>query len=159
MYSENHIPTVIASPIVGHAVRWCCVNVYPLWRTVWIFHHLPLSAPCSIVGVWCVMIVSETTQYRCCCCCCLSIENNNILNGILRGDLISCWHTLLFGFFFWFPVKWYNVMTQRTNTVGLDREMEDSLYCPYCLPTCSETQYTVTVMDLPLNKFNMKSFP
>uniref|UniRef100_A0A1I8MGJ9 Amiloride-sensitive sodium channel n=1 Tax=Musca domestica TaxID=7370 RepID=A0A1I8MGJ9_MUSDO len=58
-----------------------------------------------------------------------------------------------------YDFKWYNVMTQRTNTVGLDREMEDSLYCPYCLPTCSETQYTVTVMDLPLNKFNMKSFP
>ncbi|XP_058984627.1 sodium channel protein Nach [Musca domestica] len=58
-----------------------------------------------------------------------------------------------------YDFKWYNVMTQRPNTVGLDREMEDSLYCPYCLPTCSETQYTVTVMDLPLNKFNMKSFP
>ncbi|XP_061394786.1 sodium channel protein Nach-like [Musca vetustissima] len=57
-----------------------------------------------------------------------------------------------------YDFKWYNVMTQRPNTAGLEREMEDSLYCPYCLPTCSETQYSVTVMDLPLNEYNMKSF-
>ncbi|XP_073815281.1 pickpocket 24 isoform X2 [Musca autumnalis] len=58
-----------------------------------------------------------------------------------------------------YDFKWYNVMTQRPNNLGLDREMEDSLYCPYCLPTCSETKYTVTVMDLPLNTYNMKTFP
>ncbi|TMW52447.1 hypothetical protein DOY81_002462, partial [Sarcophaga bullata] len=55
--------------------------------------------------------------------------------------------------------KWFNVITQRQDIRGLEREMEDALYCPDCLPTCSETRYNVQVMGLPLNEYNMKAFP
>ncbi|XP_013101174.1 sodium channel protein Nach [Stomoxys calcitrans] len=58
-----------------------------------------------------------------------------------------------------YDFKWYNVITERRNVPGLEREMEDSLYCPDCLPTCTEVQYSATLMDLPLNEYNMKSFP
>ncbi|XP_065357886.1 sodium channel protein Nach [Calliphora vicina] len=58
-----------------------------------------------------------------------------------------------------YDFKWYNVITQRQNIRGLEREMEDALYCPDCLPSCSETKYSVQVMGLPLNEYNMKSFP
>ncbi|XP_075170517.1 sodium channel protein Nach-like [Haematobia irritans] len=58
-----------------------------------------------------------------------------------------------------YDFKWYNVITQRKNIRGLEREMEDSLYCPDCLPSCTEIDYSVTLMELPLNSYNMKSFP
>ncbi|KAM7359472.1 pickpocket 24 [Cochliomyia hominivorax] len=58
-----------------------------------------------------------------------------------------------------YDFKWFNVITQRQKIRGLEREMEDALYCPDCLPTCSETKYNVQVMGLPLNDYNMKTFP
>lgn len=35
---------------------------------------------------------------------------------------------------------------------GLDKEIEDGLYCPKCLPSCSDSTYKVTSTSLPLVK-------
>lgn len=34
--------------------------------------------------------------------------------------------------------------------VGLEQELADGLYCPSCLPSCSDTQYVVSSQELPL---------
>lgn len=36
-----------------------------------------------------------------------------------------------------------NVITSRDYVPGLEHEMEDALYCPHCLPSCSEIRYNV----------------
>lgn len=35
---------------------------------------------------------------------------------------------------------------------GLEKETEDGLYCPLCLPSCSDSTYKVTSTSLPLIK-------
>lgn len=40
-------------------------------------------------------------------------------------------------------VKWLNVITSRAEVPGLEHELEDALYCPYCLASCSEIRYQV----------------
>ncbi|XP_028897018.1 sodium channel protein Nach [Zeugodacus cucurbitae] len=55
--------------------------------------------------------------------------------------------------------KWSNVITERANIPGLEREMEDSLYCPQCLPLCSSARYDVYANALPLTLYNMHTFP
>ncbi|XP_049305455.1 LOW QUALITY PROTEIN: sodium channel protein Nach [Bactrocera dorsalis] len=55
--------------------------------------------------------------------------------------------------------KWSNVITERENIPGLEREMEDSLYCPQCLPMCSSERYVVHANALPLTSYNMRTFP
>ncbi|XP_053946518.1 pickpocket protein 11 [Anastrepha ludens] len=55
--------------------------------------------------------------------------------------------------------KWSNVITERANIPGLEREMEDSLYCPQCLPLCSSFRYAVDLNALPLNPYNIEPFP
>ncbi|XP_018786777.1 PREDICTED: sodium channel protein Nach [Bactrocera latifrons] len=54
--------------------------------------------------------------------------------------------------------KWSNVITERENIPGLEREMEDSLYCPQCLPMCSSERYVVHANALPLTSYNMLTF-
>lgn len=41
---------------------------------------------------------------------------------------------------------------------GLEREHEDGLYCPECLPSCSDTTYMVSSMRLPLIPTN-RNYP
>lgn len=52
-------------------------------------------------------------------------------------------------------VKWLNVITQRDeqDSEGLEREMEDALYCPECLPSCVDTQYQMTLVTLNMDKY------
>ncbi|XP_022223565.2 acid-sensing ion channel 5 [Drosophila obscura] len=42
-----------------------------------------------------------------------------------------------------YEFKWLNVITSRENVTGLEHEMQDALYCPQCLASCTETRYSV----------------
>ncbi|XP_062123383.1 sodium channel protein Nach [Drosophila sulfurigaster albostrigata] len=55
-----------------------------------------------------------------------------------------------------YKFKWLNVITTREFMPGLEHELEDALYCPDCLASCSEIRYKVRgAMSLPL-KGNFK---
>lgn len=42
-------------------------------------------------------------------------------------------------------------MTTKLNLkAGLEKDMEESLYCPECLPACSTSRYSVKTSSLPL---------
>lgn len=42
-------------------------------------------------------------------------------------------------------------MTNKLNLKsGLEKDMEESLYCPECLPSCSTSRYSVKTSSLPL---------
>lgn len=49
-----------------------------------------------------------------------------------------------------YKIKWYTLVTRIQKIEGLEKEMEESLYCPDCLPSCSNVQYLVTQSELPL---------
>ncbi|BFF92034.1 pickpocket protein 28 [Drosophila madeirensis] len=50
-----------------------------------------------------------------------------------------------------YAFKWLNVITSRENVTGLEHEMQDALYCPQCLASCTETRYSVrSAMTLAL---------
>jgi len=51
------------------------------------------------------------------------------------------------------PVKWRNVLTERQLILGLEREIEEALYCPQCLPACSDVQYGVSMSALPIDNY------
>ncbi|XP_070137546.1 pickpocket protein 28 isoform X1 [Drosophila bipectinata] len=42
-----------------------------------------------------------------------------------------------------YEFKWLNVITSRENVTGLEHELQDALFCPLCLPSCTETRYSV----------------
>ncbi|KAH8294958.1 hypothetical protein KR018_004738, partial [Drosophila ironensis] len=42
-----------------------------------------------------------------------------------------------------YEFKWLNVITSRENVTGLEHEMQDALFCPSCLASCTETRYSV----------------
>ncbi|KAH8310985.1 hypothetical protein KR044_003768, partial [Drosophila immigrans] len=42
-----------------------------------------------------------------------------------------------------YKFKWLNVITSREFMPGLEHELEDALYCPDCLASCSEIRYNV----------------
>ncbi|EDW99207.2 uncharacterized protein Dyak_GE10931 [Drosophila yakuba] len=42
-----------------------------------------------------------------------------------------------------YEFKWLNVITSRENVTGLEHELQDALYCPLCLASCTETRYSV----------------
>lgn len=46
--------------------------------------------------------------------------------------------------------KWSTVVFSRTHIKGLEHETQDGLYCIECLPCCLDTQYSVSLSDLPL---------
>ncbi|XP_037807499.1 pickpocket protein 28-like [Lucilia sericata] len=48
--------------------------------------------------------------------------------------------------------KWRNVLTKRISILGLEREVEEALYCPQCLPSCDDTQYDISMMSLPTDR-------
>ncbi|XP_044574246.1 sodium channel protein Nach [Drosophila ananassae] len=49
--------------------------------------------------------------------------------------------------------KWRNVMTERHLIQGLEREIEEALYCPQCLPSCNDVQYRVSMSSLPIDNY------
>lgn len=49
-----------------------------------------------------------------------------------------------------YKIKWQAVVTKITAIEGLEKEMEESLYCPECLPSCSRIAYSVQETTLPL---------
>jgi len=51
------------------------------------------------------------------------------------------------------PVKWRNVLTERQLILGLEREIEEALYCPQCLPACSDVLYGVSMSALPIDNY------
>ncbi|EDV91045.1 GH16433 [Drosophila grimshawi] len=51
-----------------------------------------------------------------------------------------------------YKFKWLNVITSREYVPGLEHELQDALYCPNCLPSCTEIRYQVRgAMTLPIN--------
>ncbi|XP_059611801.1 sodium channel protein Nach-like [Phlebotomus argentipes] len=52
-----------------------------------------------------------------------------------------------------YKIKWATVVNQYEGVLKYDmREVEESLYCPDCLPKCSDTKYKVSTVSLPLQK-------
>lgn len=51
-----------------------------------------------------------------------------------------------------YNIKWLTVSTEILDQSGLEREREESLYCPECLSSCSDTKYNVWSASLPLHK-------
>lgn len=41
-------------------------------------------------------------------------------------------------------------MSEIIQIEGLEREMEESLLCPACYPSCSDYKYKITASSLPL---------
>lgn len=50
-------------------------------------------------------------------------------------------------------VKWNNVLTERVRFVGLEREAEEALYCPQCLPSCNDVQFRISTSLLPIDNY------
>ncbi|KAL9694284.1 hypothetical protein quinque_013569 [Culex quinquefasciatus] len=49
-----------------------------------------------------------------------------------------------------YKIKWSTVITNIVDIPGLEKEMEESLYCPECLPSCTNTKYHISTSELPL---------
>lgn len=56
-----------------------------------------------------------------------------------------------------YKIKWQTVIIKIMDVVGLEKEMEESLYCPECLPSCSRISYSVQSTSLPLLRQNKNS--
>lgn len=54
-------------------------------------------------------------------------------------------------------VKWATVMTKLEDIEGLEKDREESLYCPNCLPSCTYFDFQVSVSELPLVRSLRKS--
>ncbi|XP_016998945.2 sodium channel protein Nach [Drosophila takahashii] len=69
------------------------------------------------------------------------------LDGVVYCTLghVSCLNQYMF--------KWRNVLTERHIILGLEREIEEALYCPQCLPSCSDVQYGVSMSALPIDNY------
>ncbi|XP_013101179.2 pickpocket protein 28 [Stomoxys calcitrans] len=50
--------------------------------------------------------------------------------------------------------KWRNVLTHRVEIMGLEREHEEALFCPACLPSCDDIRYSISMMSLPVDQFS-----
>ncbi|XP_055375428.1 sodium channel protein Nach [Condylostylus longicornis] len=48
--------------------------------------------------------------------------------------------------------KWINVVTERIKSKELEKEIEDSLYCPQCYVLCSNSQIKASVSSLPIRQ-------
>ncbi|KFB45449.1 AGAP001631-PA-like protein [Anopheles sinensis] len=57
-----------------------------------------------------------------------------------------------------YKIKWSTVITDIVRIPGLEKEMEESLYCPECLPPCSDSQYQITASELPLIRTHRDGF-
>ncbi|KMZ05691.1 sodium channel protein Nach [Drosophila simulans] len=72
------------------------------------------------------------------------VEN---LDGVVFCTLghVSCLNQYMF--------KWRNILTERHIINGLEREIEEALYCPQCLPSCRDVQYGVSMSALPIDNY------
>ncbi|XP_017141318.1 sodium channel protein Nach [Drosophila miranda] len=72
------------------------------------------------------------------------VEN---LDGVVYCTLghVPCINQYLF--------KWRNVLTERHMIFGLEREIEEALYCPHCLPSCNDVLYGVSLSALPIDNY------
>ncbi|BFF93018.1 sodium channel protein Nach [Drosophila madeirensis] len=52
-----------------------------------------------------------------------------------------------------YQFKWCNVLTERHIIPGLEREIEEALYCPQCLPSCNDVLYGVSLSALPIDNY------
>lgn len=79
-----------------------------------------------------------------------TLEHVQCLNHY-RSEVLDLW-SIAKGFIFgiYELVKWSTTVLDNTKVVGLEMEIQDGLYCPDCLPSCSDTIYTVSVQSLPL---------
>ncbi|CRK91610.1 CLUMA_CG005264, isoform A [Clunio marinus] len=57
-----------------------------------------------------------------------------------------------------YKIKWSTIMSEMIDIDGLQREMEESLLCRECYPTCSDSKYRVTTSILPLVFNNRTGF-
>uniref|UniRef100_A0AAG5CT62 Pickpocket n=1 Tax=Anopheles atroparvus TaxID=41427 RepID=A0AAG5CT62_ANOAO len=57
-----------------------------------------------------------------------------------------------------YKIKWSTVITDIVRIPGLEKEMEESLYCPDCLPSCSDSKYQITASELPLIRTHRDGF-
>ncbi|XP_058130348.1 pickpocket protein 28 [Anopheles ziemanni] len=57
-----------------------------------------------------------------------------------------------------YKIKWSTVITDIVRIPGLEKEMEESLYCPECLPPCSDSKYQITASELPLIRTHRDGF-
>uniref|UniRef100_A0A182FQ30 Pickpocket n=1 Tax=Anopheles albimanus TaxID=7167 RepID=A0A182FQ30_ANOAL len=57
-----------------------------------------------------------------------------------------------------YKIKWSTVITDIVQIPGLEKEMEESLLCPDCLPSCSDSKYQITASALPLIPSNRDGF-
>ncbi|XP_021692928.1 pickpocket protein 28 isoform X2 [Aedes aegypti] len=57
-----------------------------------------------------------------------------------------------------YKIKWSTVITNIVQIPGLEKEMEESLYCPECLPSCSDSKYQISATELPLIRTRRKGF-
>uniref|UniRef100_A0A182Q1S7 Pickpocket n=1 Tax=Anopheles farauti TaxID=69004 RepID=A0A182Q1S7_9DIPT len=57
-----------------------------------------------------------------------------------------------------YKIKWSTVITEIVRIPGLEKEMEESLYCPECLPSCSDSKYQITTSELPLTRSYRNGF-
>lgn len=53
-----------------------------------------------------------------------------------------------------YKVKWLTITTELLNVQGLEREREESVFCPDCLQACDDTKYRVISTSLPLRQRN-----
>ncbi|XP_062126004.1 sodium channel protein Nach [Drosophila sulfurigaster albostrigata] len=77
----------------------------------------------------------------------LPLELVDSLEGLVFCTLthISCLSQYQF--------KWNNVLTERERIYGLEREIEEALYCPHCLPSCNDVQYRISMSVLPIDNY------
>ncbi|XP_065089501.1 pickpocket protein 28 [Ochlerotatus camptorhynchus] len=57
-----------------------------------------------------------------------------------------------------YKIKWSTVITNIVQVPGLEKEMEESLYCPECLPSCSDSKYQISATELPLIRTRRTGF-
>lgn len=76
------------------------------------------------------------------CSTCLASTNTKV-NQNLMFSMIPLIVALI-------AVKWSTIMSDLISIVGLEREMEESLLCRECYPSCSNNRYRLTTSSLPL---------
>lgn len=55
-----------------------------------------------------------------------------------------------------YRIKWLTISTEILNVKGLEREREESLLCPDCLPSCFDEKYFASANSLPLRQTKRK---
>ncbi|XP_052756732.1 sodium channel protein Nach-like [Galleria mellonella] len=102
----------------------------------------------------CIVKCRITTVKSLCKCTPYFLPTTENDGPICSFDQLRCLHKYKEKFLYIFPMH-------ATDTNGLELEMEDSLYCPECLPDCEFTQHYTRVSKIPLkihNSYAQKQF-